>query len=123
MAIGFELQGVQGVLDHFRAAQNLKKRQVERGLRKAGLFLLRQSLKVVPVDTGALKNSGRLHITGSGFGTIVWIEYGMNYAIYVHENMSARHKPGKIAKFVETPMRENAGKISAILLKELSMRT
>lgn len=35
----------------------------------------------------------------------VVVGYTASYAIYVHENLEARHKPGKQAKFLEEPAR------------------
>jgi len=90
----------------------------ERGLKKAGLFLQRESQKIVPVDTSALKNSAFTRAEGKGFETDVTVGYTQNYAVYVHENMDARHKPGKQAKFLEQPMNERKNEILAIIKDE-----
>lgn len=34
------------------------------------------------------------------------VGYTAAYAIYVHENLTAKHKPGKQAKFLEQPARQ-----------------
>lgn len=34
------------------------------------------------------------------------VGYTASYAIYVHENLTAHHKPGKSAKFLEIPLRQ-----------------
>jgi hypothetical protein len=94
---------------------------LERGLTKAGLWLLRESMKVVPVDTSALKNSAP-NVTrkeGSGFNTVFIVGYGMDYAVYVHENINARHKPGKMAKFLEIPARYGRDDMAELVMEEL----
>ena len=64
----------------------------------------------VPVDTGALKNSGRVRPDSGVFenGKEVYVEltYGgtaTEYSIYVHEDLMANHPHGK-AKYLEDPM-------------------
>lgn len=47
----------------------------------------------------------------------VIVGYTQNYAIYVHENLTARHKPGKIAKYLEKPARENANELKRIVVR------
>lgn len=44
---------------------------------------------------------------------------GVNYAIYVHENLEAAHSPGKQAKFLESPARtlSNTGQLGKIMEK------
>ena len=44
---------------------------------------------------------------------------GVNYAIYVHENLEAAHSPGKQAKFLESPARtlNNTGQLGKIVEK------
>lgn len=70
----------------------------------------------VPVDTGALRSSGHVDqpaVTGDavnvqlGFGGT-----GAQYALYVHENLSAKHKSGK-AKFLESNLQAAAGELTA----------
>jgi hypothetical protein len=59
---------------------------VERGLVKAGEMLMRESLKIVPVQTGNLKASYEVRKKGKGLKTVVIIGYfGVSYAAYVHE--------------------------------------
>lgn len=64
----------------------------------------------VPVDTGALKASGRVRPDSGVFtrGNDVYVEltYGgtaVEYAIPVHENLENNHPHGK-AKYLEDPM-------------------
>ena len=36
----------------------------------------------------------------------MYVVYDTDYAIYVHEDLNARHKKGKNAKFLERPARD-----------------
>lgn len=77
-------------------------------LAEAALALL-ESKELVPVDTSALKQSGNLKpLSVQGNAVEVVIGYGgvaAPYAVEVHENLEARHKPGKSAKFLEIPVK------------------
>jgi len=44
----------------------------------------------------------------------VIVGYTQNYAIYVHENLQARHPVGQ-AKYLEQPLRENAKGIAEVI--------
>lgn len=118
----FEVTGVQSIIKNMMTAKGETAAGMERGLMKAGLALQRMSQKVVPVDTGALKASAATRKEGEGFRTKVTVSYGTDYGIYVHENLESRHAPGKIAKFLEKPARENADELAAIIRKEAQLK-
>lgn len=92
---------------------------VERGIRKATAFLLRESLKIVPVDTGTLRASARAQFEGAGLEIEGWVSYNTHYAVYVHEDLYARHAAGKTAKYLERPARERAEEIRHIIRDEV----
>lgn len=46
----------------------------------------------------------------------VRVSYSTNYAIYVHEDLSAQHPIGQ-AKFLEQPARDRRGEIKSIIQK------
>ena len=54
-------------------------------------------------------------------GSVI-VGYTANYALYVHEDMEARHAPGKQAKYLEQPARElnNSGKLGATIRTALA---
>lgn len=89
-----------------------------RGLRKAAAFVLRESQKIVPVDTGALRASGRVVVEGEGFGTRCTVSYNTDYAIYVHEDLNAAHRPGKTAKYLVRVIVEQRDQIVRIAVDE-----
>ena len=108
-----------------------------RGLKKAGLLLQRESQKVVPVDLGVLKASAFTRETGAGFATVVYVGYTAAYAIYVHElvGMKLKGQPrggghkGKYwdpqgrgqAKFLEEPARRLAPELRKIILENMKI--
>lgn len=122
--------GLKQVLLRMKREQSMQGVNVERGLKKAGLFLLAKSMKEVPVEHGVLKASGFVRHKGSGFSTKVYVGYTAAYAIYVHENMDATHGeafnmkhsadiaagrvkargPGQKSKFLEDPAKNPANK-------------
>lgn len=122
MAGMIQVQGVSNLISKLKQKSDQFAKGTERGVIKAGLFLQRQSQLVVPVDTGNLRAGAftRKEAGTSGFKTVVAVGYVAAYAIYVHENLDARHKPGKIAKFLERPFRENKAKLLQIIKEEAS---
>lgn len=78
---------------------------------KAKEYFLDPSLELVPLDEGDLQNSGKVSIVGSN----VFVSYDTHYAIDQHENLYYRHLPGRQAKYLEQPFRQNA----EIFIKEV----
>lgn len=117
-----EIKGLKELLRKFDKFEKITARKAEVGMKKAVAYLLRESQKIVPVDTGALKASGHVVVQGSGFDTRAFVVYSTGYAIFVHEDLNARHKKGKYAKYVERPLREKNKQILAIIAKELKRR-
>lgn len=103
--------GVKEIKQRLRKAHVSLGSSVEKGLTKAGLFVQRASMAIVPIEFGILKNSAGTKIIGKGWDTDVVVYYTASYAVYVHENKKAKHKPGKKAKFLEGPARENRERI------------
>lgn len=122
MAKVVKVIGVRKVTRALRKAGVRTGKQVERGLKKAGLFIQRISQEVVPIDTSALKNSAFTRATGSGFNVDVQVGYTKGYAIYVHERTELRHAPGKQAKFLEEPVRTKRQEILRIIKQEAAVK-
>ena len=110
--------GVKKVIRNMLRGNALFGEKIERGLKKGGLLLQRWSQEIVPVDTSALKGSAGTEATGKGFKTEVAVFYTMNYAVYVHERTELRHKPGKFAKYLEKPLRENRNQLLKVMAGE-----
>lgn len=90
-----------------------------RGIKRAGLFLQRQSQAIVPVDTGALRSSAFTRMMPIADPIIVVVGYTQNYAIYVHEDLWARHAPGRYAKYLEWPARVYRNDMRNIVEEEM----
>ena len=76
-------------------------------MKRAALMLKRNSQKIVPVKTSNLKGGAFAdQVEGtSGFLIVMEVGYVADYAVYVHEDLDAHHKPGKTAKYLEIPLR------------------
>jgi hypothetical protein len=111
------VQGVKEIKDALAKHRHKSAKGLRVGLLRAGLFLQRESQKIVPVDTNALRASANTRAEGAGFDVAVVVSYGTDYALYVHENLEARHKPGKSAKFLEKPIREKRKRIQQIAVE------
>lgn len=115
------VRGVRGLIRDLGRVEKKHEKGLERGLKRAGLWLLREAMKLVPVDSSTLKNSGPLvtRAEGSGFNTVMIVGFGTQYAIYVHEDLNARHASGKQAKFLEEPARTGRSTMSQIIKDEM----
>lgn len=106
---------VRETLQALKKRRDFNERAFANGLKQAGSFVLNESQRIVPVDTGDLRRSGFTSHEGTGAKTIVKIGYRQSYAIYVHENLEARHAPGKSAKYLTKPMRKYKQQIIQII--------
>jgi len=86
-------------------------------LKKNADIILARSQILVPVDTTALKASGKVTVTGSGAGAKMEVAYGggaVHYAVYVHESVDVPHKPPTIAKFLSRAAVDTKGTRAAM---------
>lgn len=82
-------------------------RYIEQVVEDAAARVLYESQQIVPVDTGRLKNSGRLNpLVRDENGVECSVSYHTNYAFWVHERTDIAHHnpPGARAKFLEEPV-------------------
>ena len=117
----YTVKGKQKLLQDLWKSYDKQVRAIGRGLTKAGLFIQRESQKIVPVDTGALKNSARTRLVRAatkGSEQYAEVSYNTAYAVRVHEDPVAKHKKGKTYKYLEIPFLENQAKIAEIVIKE-----
>lgn len=90
-----------------------------RGIKAAGKFILDESRKIVPIDTKALHNSSSTKTKGRNWAAVQETMYQMYYGIYVHENLTNKHKPGKEPQFLTRPIMRNKQKIKSIIRDEM----
>jgi len=104
--ISIQLDGMQN-LERIAARGQKAQRILSRAMYSEANTVLNQSKKIVPVDLGTLKNSGKVKKPVFKGSTIdVDITYGgaaADYAFIVHEDPNARHAPGKTYKYLEMP--------------------
>jgi hypothetical protein len=73
------------------------------GLNDAAEIILNESDAHVPMDTGALENTGKVS-AATVANLSATISYDTPYAVIQHEDMSRHHKPGRTAKYLENAM-------------------
>lgn len=105
----FELDGVEELLDRLDGATRRVMLAGSQEIRLQAEGIMTKSRRLVPVDTGALRASGRVEDPNFETATRVVAElsYGGSaapYALYVHEDLNARHSVGQ-AKYLEQPVR------------------
>ena len=66
--------------------------------------ILEVSQPLVPVDTGALKRSGRVEDAPKNASVLIYGGGPINYAVYVHYILTNKHKVGQ-AQYVGQPLR------------------
>lgn len=66
-----------------------------------GKAILLRAVELAPIDTGLLRKSGLLVTTNNSIEII----FSVPYAVYVHEDMDARHTTGR-SKFLEVAVQE-----------------
>jgi hypothetical protein len=118
MAHLVKITGISKVVHNLKKARGVMGKRYAKGLKAGGLFLQRLSQQIVPIDTGNLRGTADTHnIGGEGFDADIVVHYGAGaaYAVYVHENLDARHAPGKTAKYLERPAREKRKEIIQVI--------
>lgn len=119
---------ITGIASHIRALRGMKKAdgvRIEDGIRKCLGVIHRKADTYVPVDTGALKDSGTEVVTGSGLACVGRVEYGGEtapYALWVHQDPHATHAPPTSFKFLERAVRETRGTCAAILKRNMEAK-
>ncbi|MFK0180008.1 hypothetical protein ACIQVR_29005 [Streptomyces xanthochromogenes] len=88
-----------------------------RGLLLGAEHLLAASRSEVPIDEGTLERSGATSVDDANL--VAAVSYDTPYARRVHEDMSARHSPGRKAKFLEDPAHREAGTVGEIIAAQV----
>lgn len=99
--------------------------EAARALRDVGEETLAASKDLVPVDTGALQDSGRFVLGVEQGKVLLRIIYGgadVDYAADVHEDFEVEHKNGGQAKFLETPVMAAASTLAGDVASKIDLR-
>ena len=107
--------GLEKALKAIRRQGVKGQKAVEIGMKKGGLFLQRESMMLVPVEFGVLRLSAFTRSEGTLKDPVVRVGYTAGYALFVHENLNARHTVGQ-AKFLEQPARQKNTQIKNIIV-------
>lgn len=107
------LKGIGSIERSIRVLKGRVRRAAKRALIAATFKVRAESSKIVPVDTGNLRDSVGSGIASSTYSyTLGYVGYGVNYhvdyAVAVHEELRWRHAPGKRAKFLEVATLESS---------------
>jgi len=109
MDVKIELDGADKLDRLFREATGPEQfKAISTAMFSEAQAVLNESKKIVPVDLGTLKSSGAVSKPRVVDGAVeVEISYGgaaSKYALIVHEDPTANHKPGKTYKYLEIPV-------------------
>jgi len=88
-----------------------------RGLLLGAEHLLAESRKEVPIAEGTLERSGAA--TVDEHDLVAGVTYDTLYAARVHEDLTARHSPGRKAKFLEDPANREAAVIGELIAAQV----
>lgn len=72
--------------------------------------VLRDSNAIVPIDSGNLRNSGKVRMEDTKNKKKAAVGYSASYAVFVHENLDANHKNGQ-AKFLQKAVVKDSKKV------------
>lgn len=103
-AFGLESFGASVMLARLERLRDDIPKEAARALYREAHAIFRASQRIVPVDKGFLRASGVLEGPTNGEVLIGYGGPAASYAIYVHEDPEARHKPGKSYKYLEKPL-------------------
>ena len=91
MAKNIQITGMQQVLANLLKASKGIKLNIRRGLRKGGEYLQGKSMDIVPVQIGNLKSNAFTRDVTVIEPDIIVGYAGVDYAVYVHEDMEKVH--------------------------------
>lgn len=69
----------------------------------------------IGADHSKIVNQEKMKLPAGDINPTVEVGYSAYYAIYVHENMQAKHKKGKEPKFLQRALERNYGQILNIV--------
>ncbi|MFD6889296.1 hypothetical protein [Streptomyces sp. NPDC059957] len=88
-----------------------------RGLLLGAEHVLGASRQRVPIAEGTLERSGATSVDEATMTAAV--SYDTPYARRVHEDLTARHSPGRSAKYVESVLPESADAVQELIAAQI----
>ena len=102
---------------HGDAAKTAAKKGAGRGLFLAAEYILEKSRALVPIEEGTLERSGVASVDEGNLRAAV--SYDTPYACRQHEELGWAHDAGRQAKYLETPLNSERGKVGEIVSREI----
>ena len=122
----FEITGLENVERRLAEQIAAQPHRAAAALYQEAELIMTEAKRLTPVDTGALKGSGHVNLPEwHGRECQVVMSFGgpaASYATAVHENLSMRHKPPTMAKFLEVPVRIAAEHLLERISRRLETR-
>ncbi|MFK0289940.1 minor capsid protein [Streptomyces sp. NPDC090442] len=88
-----------------------------RGALLGAEHVLAESRKRVPIAEGTLERSGAASVDEQQI--VAAVSYDTPYARRVHEDMNARHSPGRSAKYLESVLPSTSGDVQALIAAQV----
>ena len=117
---GVELEGFKEVYQKLGLLEEEIIETAFKGIKKLGEVILGESQKLVPVDTGTLKDSGTTQSRKKDHS--VTISYNTPYARKQHEDNTLNHPRGGQAKYLERPFNEKSGEAETYIADALQKK-
>lgn len=113
--VSVQLTGDEEVMRNLIKYADIYTKETREALKQEADLIMSESKKECPIDTGRLRSSAYVQAQNSG-DVVVEMGYSdVDYAIYVHEDLTKYHHYPTKAKFLEDPLNraapELAGKI------------
>ena len=116
------VEGVEEALANLGKQIRGIKGRTRQGVEAGAQLVSRKSDEVVPIDTGSLRGSREVHSGETAGEPWAAIVYNADYALYVHEDLEARHLPGRQAKYLEAPLRRNQRSVRNLIADYASVK-
>ena len=88
-----------------------------RGVRLGAEHVLEVSRRRVPIEEATLERSGVVSVDEGNLTAAV--SYDTPYAVRQHEELNYRHDAGRTAKYLEGPLQEENGTVTAIIAAQV----
>jgi len=116
--VTISIKGVPELRENLERAYKKYANEVLKEIGTEGEFLLNESKKECPHDTGYLRNSGHTDIKKDH----VEVGYSAEYAMKVHESLNIHHEYPTKAKYLEDPFNRRAPNMHANIAERLKRR-
>lgn len=113
------VSGISGVSAGLRAFATMFSERAAVALNEIAEVTMTDAKDRTPVDTGRLMRSGFVSEYATASTLRATLAFGTDYAVYVHENLRARHTNGE-AKFLEHAVQKAAATFEDDLAKGIA---